>query len=106
MNICDHHMGAIAMRVSCIVICFVHCAVRECIRLGSHAIAAASACESFHREGPPQVINRPCRLRPTAAASEIRRGCIYYHLIRASTRQVVSEQFMQIQLAERDDRRE
>ena len=48
--------------------------------LGSLAIAAATACEPFDREGPPQVYNRPCRLRPSAAAPEIRRGCIYHHL--------------------------
>ena len=47
MDICDRHMGAIAMRVSYIVICIVHFAVRVCIQLGSLAIAAAFASDSF-----------------------------------------------------------
>ena len=68
------------MRVSCIVICLSTVLLRECIRIGSLAIAAASALRSFDCEGPPQVFKRPCRLRPTAAAAEIRRGCIYHHL--------------------------
>ena len=33
MNTCDRHMGAIAMRVSCFVICFVHSTVHACIQL-------------------------------------------------------------------------
>ena len=74
MNICDRHMGAIAMRVSCIVSCLSTFAVRECIRLGSHAIAAASACDSSTCEGPPQLYNRPCRLRPPSSKRKFAGG--------------------------------
>ena len=73
MNICDRHMGAIAMRVSCFcnLFCPQHCA--RVHPVGSLAIATASTRDSFGREGPPTVNNRSCRLRPTEIESEIRR---------------------------------
>ena len=70
MNICDRHLGAIAMRVSCnYVSCPQHCARVHLV--GSLAIATASTCDSFDREGPPTVNNRSCRLHPTEIESEI-----------------------------------
>ena len=74
MNICDRDMGAIAMRVSCIVICFVHSTVRECIQFGSLAIATAFTRDSFDREGPPTVYNRSCRLRPPSSKRKFAGG--------------------------------
>ena len=72
MNICDRHLGAIAMRVS--VIClFVQFPVRECIQFCALVIAIASSRDSFDREGPLTEYNRSCRLRPTEIESEIRR---------------------------------
>ena len=102
MNICDRHLGAIAMRVSCNLFCPLCC-----VRVhpdSAHSRSLPRLCvDSFDCEGPLQLYNRPFRLRPTAAASEFCRGCIYYHLICASTQQVVSKPFMQIELVERDD---
>ena len=72
MNICDRHLGPIAMRVSCNSV-FVHCVVHECIQFGSLVIATASTRNSFNREGPPTEYNRFCRLCPTAVAAEIPR---------------------------------
>ena len=78
MNTCDRH-------ASILLFCkFVHSAVRVCIRLGSLAIAAASACDSFDCEGPPHLSNRPCRLRPTALQRNFAGGDRPYHFIRAS----------------------
>ena len=74
MNICDRHMGAIAMRVSYFCNLFVHCFVRVCIRLGSLAIAAASMRDSSTCEGPPQLYNRPCRLRPPSSKRKFAGG--------------------------------
>ena len=74
MNICDRHMGAIAMRVSCFCNLFVHCSVRVCIRLGSLAIAAASAYDPSTCEGPPTEYNRPCRLRPITSSRKFAGG--------------------------------
>ena len=86
MNICDRHMGAIAMRVSCFVICLSTFAVRVCIRLGSLAIAAASAYDPSTCEGPPTEYNPSLPLTPDYIESEICRGCSIIHLVRASTR--------------------
>ena len=80
-NICDRHRGRSPCEYPAFLLSCLSTVL--CVRasgLGSLAIAAATACEPFDREGPPQVYNRPCRLRPSAAAPEIRRGCIYHHL--------------------------
>ena len=73
MNICDRHLGAIAMRVSCNLFCPLCCA---CVHPDSaHSRSPPHLrVDSFDCEGPPQLYNRPCRLHPTAAASEFRRG--------------------------------
>ena len=75
MNICDHHMGAITMRVFCNLFCPL-CCVRVHPDSAHSRSPPRLRVDSFDYEGPPQLYNRPCRLRPTAAASEFRRGCI------------------------------
>ena len=74
MNICDRHMGAIAMRVSCFLICLSTVLCARASGLAHSRLPPRLHCDSFDLEGPPHLYNRPCRLRPPSSERKFAGG--------------------------------
>ena len=85
MNICDRHMGAIAMRLFYnLCICPLCCAwVHPAWLTRDRRCVCAWLLRLW---GPTASVQLSLPTTPAFIEAENRRGCIFYHLIRASTR--------------------